>query len=55
VDVGKAEVSNPPEVILWIVCIWWLCHAGWWTINTVIKIRDAMEAEERRRRQSSGN
>jgi hypothetical protein len=41
---------QPPNLLLWIVCIWWCCRTGWWLINTAIQIRDAMEAEEYRNR-----
>ena len=38
----------PPNIVLWIVCIWLVFRASYRLVDTVVKIRDAMEAEERR-------
>lgn len=42
----------PPSALLWAICIWAVCRFAVWLIDVAIKIRDAMEAEEHRIRQT---
>lgn len=42
----------PPNIVLWLVCFWWIFRTSYRLVDTVVKIRDAMEAEDARQRQS---